>query len=127
MIYTTSFSNYRKLPPTTIPVAITATVPDYYEGLRFEGLAPSDILLGLYNDQQDCELFKTLYYRECLVDLKPAEIYEKLTSIGNGRDVCLLTYEDSYNTDNVRNILIGWFTNAGLPCEEIKFRRNDNA
>ena len=61
------------------------------------------------------------------VDLKPAEIYEKLTSIGNGRDVCLLTYEDSYNTDNVRNILIGWFTNAGLPCEEIKFRRNEDA
>lgn len=127
MIYTTSFSNYKKLPQTIVPIAITATVPDYYDGLRFEGLAPSDILWGLYNSNQDWELFKTLYYRECLVDLKPAEIYEKLISAGEGKDVCLLTFEEAYNTDNIRNILMVWFTNAGLHCEEINFRRDEDA
>lgn len=121
MIYTSSFSKYRDLPPTVVPVAITTDVPYHYEGCKFDGLTPSDDLLSMCKARNNWELFKTLYHRECLVDLKPADVYKKLMDLGNGRDVCLLTHESPDNNESVRNILIGWFTTAGLPCEEFTF------
>lgn len=126
MIYIASYKSLRKLKGF-YTLAISNGIPASYYGARYKKLAPTynwvrklkTILSSKEGmTQEDKVSMIELYYDEVLSKYNPKDIYDELISIGDGRDVVLLTQE-AYLEFSSRKIVQAWFVQQGLPCEEI--------
>ena len=100
-----------------VPVAITAKIPEWYNGLVYQKLAPSyDILMG-YKNTGNRDVYIQRFKNEILSKLDPKTVFNELMMLTNGRPFCLVCYEkpDSFCH---RHIVAEWLTENGYPCKE---------
>lgn len=91
-MYTTYFAKLRNLPYDVVPIAISRSVPDFYTGLRYTGLAPSWDLLNRYKRDGDWDSY-TKEYNEFLNTLIPSEIVDDLVRLAGTNKIALVCYE----------------------------------
>lgn len=87
-------------------VAISATVPEGFKGLRFKDLAPPYDLLGKFKRDDDESFFEEQYRDRVLKDLDPQKIYDLL-----GHDAVLLCWEKSGKFCH-RHIVADWLSKS---------------
>lgn len=117
MIYTSYFAKMDQLLRNGItPVAISLSVPDGINVLRYKKLAPTWDILKQYKAVPDWELYTKRYNADILSVLTPVEVENDLRVLtGNADDIAILCYERGQCH---RHIVANWLTNAGIPCIE---------
>lgn len=93
MIYTSYFANLKKLPDNIIPIAISTSVPNSIDILRYKKLAPTYNILNNYKKTNDVELYVKEYTEQILNKLNPQDVINELYSLSNGKDIALICYE----------------------------------
>lgn len=121
-IYTSYFAQIRNMPDNFEPIAISKAVPDWYEGKRYEDLAPTVYLIAEAH-KKNYGLFESEYTKQ-LSDLDVDEVVENLLDLAGDKVICLVCYE-KYGEFCHRTFVRDWLVKNGYPCEEFdinKFR-----
>ena len=90
-IYT---SNYKKGGKGNVEISIAGKCHDGYTGLEYKKLAPKLGFWKEWHKTRDNDYYIQHFYDEVLSHLNPEEVVLKLAELSNGRDVCLLCYEE---------------------------------
>ncbi len=133
MIFTSYFAKIKKFPENVIPVAITAVVPNWYDGLSFSLLAPKyDILMKFKDDHNEADYTEcfnntTLKYLNPLWVLHSIELdilgadCEKFPEVPFWENpdyhVALVCYEKPSDFCH-RHLIAKWLENYGVECKE---------
>jgi len=118
MNYTSYFAKGPQLiNADLVPIAITATVPEWFKGLTYQKLAPSYDILMEYKKTGDRDRYTHRFMYEILYKLKPDEVYNELMELTGGKHFCLVCYEkpDSFCH---RHLVADWLSINGYPCKE---------
>ncbi len=93
MIYTGYYSKTKEYEQTgLIPVGISGKIPDGFNGVRYQKLAPKYDWWHEWHDKKlSNEWFKDKYYDTVLNELDPGVVIKELQDLG--KDVILLCYE----------------------------------
>ena len=119
MIYTSYFANLKKLPKDIIPIAISASVPNSIDILRYKKLAPTYNILSEYKQTNNIDKYIKEYYNQILNKLNPNEVIKELYQLSNEKDIALICYE-KYDKFCHRQIVAKWLNNQGIKVEEYK-------
>ena len=119
--YTSYFANIRNLnPEEIIPIAISRSIPKWYEGLVYKKLAPSYSILNEYRLYHDTKLYTERYRKEILAWLDISSVIldiETLTRFEN-KDICFICYETPEKFCH-RHIFSEWVnSNSNILCSE---------
>lgn len=131
MIFTSYFANIRNFPPNVIPVAICATVPPWYKGLRYSKLAPKYDILMTYKDDHNEVNYTECFNNTTLKALNPLWVLADLRILlgQDGADnlisfwedpdlhVALICYEKPSDFCH-RHLISEWLRNYGVECKE---------
>lgn len=123
MIYTSYFGN-KKIPKNIIQISICLKVPEFYKGLQYKKLAPTEEILYNFKNQNQNEnktIYVNQYYIEILNKLNVHEIVDELYRLANcdkSVDIVLLCYE-KYDEFCHRHLVGKWLSDNGYPCEEL--------
>lgn len=118
MNFTSYFAKLAHLYTTdVVPVAITAKIPEWYNGLVYQKLAPSYDILMEYKNTANRDVYIQRFKNEILAKLDPKIVFNELMTLTNGRPFCLVCYEkpDSFCH---RHLVAEWLTENGYPCKE---------
>lgn len=96
-MYTSYYTNIRNIPANLRPVAISRSVPKWFNGSADQRLAPTWAMLHMSREEYDYE------FRKILKRLNPRKIYEDL-----GDNAVLLCYERP-NEWCHRRLVAEWF------------------
>ena len=93
MIYTGYYSKTTEYEQNVlIPVGISGKIPDGFNGLRYQKLAPKYDWWHEWHDKKlSDDWFKQKYYETVLNQLNPATVVQELEVFG--KDIVLLCYE----------------------------------
>lgn len=117
MIFTSYFAKMQYIEKDMVPIAITAIVPQWYNGLVYTNLAPTVDILMEYKRTGDRDRYIERYNTEVLDRLDPLEVYSDLMYLSDSKPVCLVCYE---KTDSFchRHLVADWLTKNGYECKE---------
>ena len=124
MIHTSYFAKEQHIKNAgMVPIAITAKVPDWYEGLVYDKLAPTIDILMEYKRTGDRDRYIERYKAEVLDKLDPYRVWwelKEITGIHYAEDkqgICLMCYEkpDSFCH---RHLVAEWLTENRIECQE---------
>ena len=93
MIYTGYYSKTKEYEQNgLIPVGISGKIPDGFNGLKYQKLAPKYDWWHEWHDKKlSNDWFKQKYYETVLNPLDPVAIVQELEALG--KDIILLCYE----------------------------------
>lgn len=121
-IYTSYFANIKNIPDNITTISICNKTPEWYRGAQYKPLAPKIGLLlewkGPTNLHQDAEYYVKEYSNQVLKALSCDKVYNDLSSLSQGYDICLLCYE-SPNKFCHRHLVADWLTKNNIPCSEL--------
>lgn len=111
-IWTTYFHNIQYLPDSFNPIAISRTVPDFYEGRRLFKLAPTRELFGIGKGSENKKAYIEGYESIVLGELNPDKIAKVI-----GHNGVILCYE---NLDKFchRHLVSLWLRKHGYDVSE---------
>lgn len=118
MIYTSYFSRLKYIPEGFVPVSIALKSPVFYTGLRYEKLAPTYNILGIYKQDKNKDLYTEVYSREVLSKLQVREVLSDLLNLTGSYDICLMCYEKADDFCH-RHLVREWLCSHGVRCEEM--------
>lgn len=87
-------SNYRKGSGDAVSISIAGRCPENYEGIEYKKLAPKLSFWKVWEKTRDNDYYIQHFYDEVLSCLDPEEVLVELAELSNGRDICLLCYEE---------------------------------
>lgn len=87
-------SNYRKGSGDAVPISIAGKCAEGYKGLEYKKLAPKIGFWKEWEKTKDNEYYIHHFYDEVLFHLNPEEVLLELAEMSNGKDICLLCYEE---------------------------------
>ena len=119
MIYTSYFANLKKLPNNIVPIAISASVPNSIDILRYKKLAPTYNILNDYKQTNNIDNYIKEYYNQILNKLNPQEVINELYKLSNNKDLALICYE-KYDKFCHRQLVAEWLNNHGIEVKEYK-------
>lgn len=117
MIYTSYFSNLKKIPDNIVPVAICAGVPKFWTRLTYKKLAPTFSILMKWKNTKNNNLYIQEYVKSILGILNPNNVIKELKELTQSEDIVLICYETSGCFCH-RNLVREWFNSNGIKCEE---------
>lgn len=120
-LYTSYFANINHLNSAgIIPIAISRSIPKWYDGLVYKKLAPSYSILNEYKIYHDTKRYTERYRKEVLTWLDISSIIldiETLVGFQN-KDVCFICYESPEKFCH-RHIISEWIrSNSDIECVE---------
>lgn len=116
-LYTSYFSNIKKLPDNVVPIAICGKSPDGYKGLRYKKVAPSWSIWKEYHDFKDIEKYAVRFQNEILSKLAPKTVLQDLLALSNSQPFALICYEKRGDFCH-RHLVAKWLQESGLDIEE---------
>ena len=117
MLYTSYFSNIKKLPKDIIPISIAAKAPSWYNGYEYKVLAPSFSIFKEYKETLNEEQYVSRYSYEILRKLNPHYIARDLLKLSNNKSFALICYEKPDKFCH-RHLVSFWLTFNGWACDE---------
>lgn len=131
MIFTSYFAKIRKFPENVIPVAISAIVPDWYDGLSYSLLAPDyetlmnykithneDSYFNRYNETVLKRVDPLFVLNDIQLDISDPTSYPDIPFWKNPDfHVALICYEKSSDFCH-RHLVAEWFRSHGIECYE---------
>ncbi len=117
MIYTSYFPNIKKLPDNIVPISISRKAPPGYTGIEFKKLAPSYELLSHWKEHHDEEYYTKTFTQEVLKKLSPIGLLSELSTLADGKDICLICYEKPESFCH-RHLIAKWLRGCGFDCIE---------
>lgn len=132
MIYTSYFSNVKKLPPNVTPVCITVRKPSWFRGQWYGDLAPEYWILNDWKNDHDNEKYTERFMKHVLEQrniikvmndfqlMLPIKQRAQMTeSVVMSRDyhIALICYEAPEDFCH-RHIVAQWLHSFGIKCEE---------
>lgn len=117
-IYTTCFTNLKDLPENIIAVAISRTVPYWYNGYRWSRLSPFESILSDYRRFNNKDRYKKRFTDEILnqIDLDTLRV-EMKDFIQPGCTIALVCYERTHKFCH-RHLVADWLRGLGYEVEE---------
>lgn len=120
-IYTTYFAKVKQLPATIYPIAISRTIPPYFNIDRYAPLAPSVSILNGWRANHNEKVYIERYYDEILSRLTPQRVVQDLAQISHCNDIALVCFESSEKFCH-RHLVAQWLRESGIDCREIDWR-----
>lgn len=78
MIYTSYFANSRNFPQGAIPVAICRGVPNWYNGLVYQSVAPTQRILQEWHEDNDQMAYNVRFAHDVLRNVEPVRVLNEL-------------------------------------------------
>ena len=78
MIYTSYFANSRNFPQGAIPVAICRGVPNWYNGLVYQEVAPTQRILQEWHEDNDQIAYNVRFAHDVLRNVEPVRVLNEL-------------------------------------------------
>lgn len=78
MIYTSYFANSRNFPQGAIPVAICRGVPNWYNGLVYQSVAPTQRILQEWHEDNDQIAYNVRFAHDVLRNVEPVRVLNEL-------------------------------------------------
>ena len=118
-IYTSYFSNVKKLPTYILPISIANITPNGWKYPIYQKLAPSDKLLRNWKQTHDNLDYIFDYEDEILNNYKISDIINDLSNYLHDEytDIALICYEKP-NDFCHRHLVADWFKQNHIPCKE---------
>lgn len=118
-------SNYKKGSRDAVPISIAGKCPEEYKGLEYKKLAPRLSFWKVWEKTKDNNYYTKHFYDEVLFNLNPEQVLLDLAKLSNGKDVCLLCYEEE-NEFCHRFIVSDWLNEylydyGWIPVEELDY------
>ena len=113
IIYTSYFSNSKRIPKDIKLVSIAQKTPIWFVGRTYKKLVPPYELLQLYKENNNTEFYIQYYKKNILEHLVPSQVIRELTSNG---PVALLCYEKDGFCH--RHLVADWLCENGFACRE---------
>ena len=125
MIYTSNFSNLKKLPPDCVPIAICGKSPDWYTGLEYKKLSPKYDFFFKWKENHDNNYYIKHFNEEVLAPLNAKDVVlQLLLMVHNFKNpnyaphIVLVCYEKSTEFCH-RHLVAQWLIENGFECIEI--------
>lgn len=93
MISTSYFAKLKRLSADTIPIAICAKAPPWYQGIVYKKLAPSYDILMEYKQTLNKERYILRFRNEILAKLDQEMVVQELVQLSCGKNIALICYE----------------------------------
>ena len=78
MIYTSYFANSRNFPEGAIPIAICRGVPNWYNGLVYQEVAPTQRILQEWHEDNDQMAYNVRFAHDVLRNVEPVRVLNEL-------------------------------------------------
>ena len=102
-----------------LPVSISVYAPDWYSGIEFHQLSPTESILKRYKRGLiTVEQYTNEFNEQVLAKYNPDVLYAKLVGIKKNREPILLCYEKP-NQFCHRHLVAAWFNQSGKFVEEL--------
>lgn len=135
MIYTSYFGNIRKIKaafPDAALISIAGKSPDWYNGLKYEYLAPKyswwkewhDKFKDDYDSTESMMFYSMRYAQTVLSGLDPHEVKCDLYNMANAKTVFLLCYETPEKFCH-RKLVADWLTSNHVNCCEWNLEKKE--
>lgn len=109
-IYTSYFGQLKHLKEDNIvPIAICRYIPNYYTGLIYQKIAPSENILKTCKGSH--VEYRQRFYQEILSKLEPIEIIKDIVELSGNKDCALLCYETPDKFCH-RHLVQNWLSNS---------------
>lgn len=118
-IYTSYFAKLRSLSKNIVPISICGKAPDWYTGLQYKKLAPKYEFFIEWKKTHDNDYYIEHFNSEVLDMLDVKVVYEELTKMSAGKDICLICYEKPTDFCH-RHLVADWLTKNGFTCTEVQ-------
>lgn len=132
MIYTSYFSNVKKLPPNVTPVCITTRKPTWFRGQWYKDLAPEYWILNDWKTDHDNDKYTQAFMKHVLDQRNILQVLNDLqlmlplkhrtemtasVALDENFHIALICYE-APNDFCHRHIVADWLKSHGIQCEE---------
>ena len=122
MFYTSYFAKLNRISTEYCPIAISASVPDWYKGKHYKTLCPPYSTFMHYKNDNDWNQY-TKEYNHKLSTLDFNQVISDIENLANDADnIVLLCYERP-GTNCHRHLVAEWLRDHGYDCEEFIFEK----
>lgn len=127
-VYTSYYGNARKIPKDLVPVAISGKIPEWWNGPKYEVLAPKYSFFKIWKETQDNDYYIDHYKKlvlgnvsinQVLIDLGNITMSFKMEDGTCYKGVVLLCYETPEKFCH-RHLVADWMNYYGYECKELE-------